>query len=210
MAYLTSNQTFTGVNTFSGISNLSATNVSGIFTSSAAANFTSAVYIKNGAIITTLSPGAASAIITFPKTTGTLALTSDVDNCVDLSTDGQTITSIKNLASPAEIRCISGIGSINSTGDALFYTLNVNNAFKVNSSGTCTSTSFSGDHLGKLVGLTLPGSGTDGQVMQKSGSSLVWVTPGSVAITGMLLHDTFNADVYKLQITNGVLTTVLQ
>ncbi|MCI4438168.1 MAG: hypothetical protein JHC33_15285, partial [Ignisphaera sp.] len=192
MAYKSDVNVFTSSNTFSSNVTMSGN-----------------VVIQSGIIDTTLRAGGTSATITFPSVSGTLALTSDLANYVTLGTS-QYITAGKTLDSPNGAILFRGWGSINAAGDGAFATLNVNNIFHVTGSGDVDGLSFSGNHLGSLIGLTLPSAGSDNQYLIKSGSTLIWSTPGSVKVNYILLDDTATTDVYKLQITNGVVTTVLQ
>ena len=218
MAYLDSGnsgtQTFSATNIFDGSVSLnSTTDVNGTFTANNLANFNSLFTITNTgnsykATIGVSNSATQDVTLTLPLSPGVLVVTNDLNAYVTLGTS-QNITAAKTLSSAGAILYTGG--SINSSGNAIFSTIAVNgSAFTVSNSGVVAGTSFTGNHLGSLIGLTLPGSGTDGQTLLKSGTSLVWATPGSVAVNGMLLHDTVTADVYKLQITNGVLTTVLQ
>jgi hypothetical protein len=154
----------------------------------------------------TIKPIATDIILTAPPASGTIAL---AENTVTLNTD-QTITGIKTFSSVAQFTNGANLGTtgqaiINNTGNATFVSVQ---ALSGGSPGT-----ISGNHLGLFSGHAVPANATgntDDVLAIAAGGSLAWVSLTSKIFSGILLQDTANSDVYKLQITSGTLVAVLQ
>ncbi len=130
---------------------------------------------------------------------GTIMVSSDLAGYV-ATTGNQSVGGIKTFTSLSQFQGGANFGtsaqaSISTTGVASFVTIS------------------GGNFLGSLAGHAVPAdaTGSTGNLLTiLAGGALGWAAPSTAAVAGVLLTDTVTGSVYKVQMTNGVLTTVLQ